>query len=57
MTVPRWHKKLAAAGLVLGLVAIVAVALTMFSGGFTKSHAHHRDVHRVPAWSWNRMPR
>ena len=37
MTVPRWHKKLAAAGLVLGLVAIVAVALTMFSGGFTKS--------------------
>jgi phospholipid/cholesterol/gamma-HCH transport system substrate-binding protein len=37
MTVPSWHKKLAAAGLILGLVAIVAVALTMFSGGFTKS--------------------
>lgn len=37
MTVPRWHKKLAAAGLVLGIVAIVAVALTMFSGGFTES--------------------
>lgn len=37
MTVPSWHKKLAALGLVLGLVAIVAVALTMFSGGFTKS--------------------
>nr|WP_283261737.1 MCE family protein [Rhodococcus sp. IEGM 1379]MDI9916005.1 MCE family protein [Rhodococcus sp. IEGM 1379] len=37
MTVPSWHKKLAAAGLILGLVAIVVVALTMFSGGFTKS--------------------
>ncbi|MFE4500586.1 MCE family protein [Rhodococcus sp. NPDC056743] len=37
MTVPSWHKKLAAAGLILGLAAIVAVALTMFSGGFTKS--------------------
>ncbi len=37
MTVPRWHKKLAAAGLILGLAAIVAVALTMFAGGFTES--------------------
>ena len=36
MTVPRWHKKLAAAGLILGLAAIVAVALTMFAGGFTE---------------------
>jgi phospholipid/cholesterol/gamma-HCH transport system substrate-binding protein len=30
-------KKLAAAGLVLGLVAIVAIALTIFSGGFTST--------------------
>ncbi len=30
-------KKLAAAGLVLGLVAIVAIALTMFGGGFTET--------------------
>lgn len=37
MAVPSWHKKLAAAGLVLGIVAIVVVALTMFSGGFTES--------------------
>ncbi|WP_092806316.1 MCE family protein [Rhodococcus globerulus] len=37
MTVPSWHKKLAAAGLILGLAAIVAVALTMFAGGFTES--------------------
>ena len=37
MTVPSWHKKLAAAGLIFGLAAIVAVALTMFAGGFTES--------------------
>lgn len=37
MTVPSWHKKLAAAGLILGLAAIVAVALTMFAGGFNES--------------------
>ncbi|QKT10089.1 MULTISPECIES: MCE family protein [unclassified Rhodococcus (in: high G+C Gram-positive bacteria)] len=33
----RWKTKLAAAVMVLGLVAIVVVALTMFVGGFTKS--------------------
>lgn len=33
----RWKTKLAAAVMVLGLVAIIVVALTMFVGGFTKS--------------------
>ncbi|MBJ8345765.1 MCE family protein [Antrihabitans sp. YC2-6] len=36
MTEPGWVKKLAALGLVGGLVAIVVVALTMFAGGFVE---------------------
>lgn len=35
MDTPSWKKKLAAVGLVGGLAAIVAVALTLFVGGFT----------------------
>ncbi|KSZ56574.1 Mce family protein [Rhodococcus pyridinivorans KG-16] len=37
MDTPSWKKKLAAFGLVGGLAAIVAVALTMFAGGFTST--------------------
>ncbi|MFF0814735.1 MCE family protein [Rhodococcus sp. NPDC003318] len=37
MTDSSWKKKLAALILVGGLVAVVAVALTMFSGGFTST--------------------
>ncbi|MFD6857915.1 MCE family protein [Rhodococcus sp. NPDC060086] len=37
MDTPSWKKKLAAFGLVGGLVAIVAVALTLFVGGFTST--------------------
>lgn len=36
MTEAGWFKRLAALGLVGGLVAIVVVALTMFAGGFTE---------------------
>ncbi|NLV78463.1 MAG: MCE family protein [Rhodococcus sp.] len=35
MDTPSWKKKLAAFGLIGGLVAIVAIALTLFVGGFT----------------------
>lgn len=35
MDTPSWKKKLAAFGLVGGLAAIVAIALTLFVGGFT----------------------
>ncbi|NLE82616.1 MAG: Mce family protein, partial [Rhodococcus sp.] len=37
MTDSSWKKKLAALVLVGSLVALVAVSLIMFSGGFTKS--------------------
>lgn len=37
MDTPSWKKKFAAFGLVGGLAAIVAVALTMFAGGFTST--------------------
>ncbi|UYP19504.1 MCE family protein [Rhodococcus sp. Z13] len=37
MDTPSWQKKLAALGLVGGLAAVVAVALTMFAGGFTST--------------------
>ena len=37
MDTPSWKKKIAAFGLVGGLAAIVAVALTMFAGGFTST--------------------
>lgn len=37
MTDSGWQKKLAALVLVAGLVAIVTLSLTMFSGGFTES--------------------
>ncbi|WP_455900702.1 MCE family protein [Rhodococcus gordoniae] len=37
METPSWKKKLAAFGLLGGLAAIVAVALTMFTGGFTST--------------------
>ena len=37
LTEKGWFKRLAALGLVGGLVAIVVVALTMFAGGFTET--------------------
>lgn len=37
MDTPSWKKKLAAFGMVGGLVAVVAVSLMMFAGGFTST--------------------
>ncbi|MQY24631.1 MCE family protein [Nocardia aurantia] len=42
-----WGVKLAGLGMVLALVAIVAVALTMFAGGFTSTEAVYIDTPRA----------
>ncbi|WP_024800810.1 MCE family protein [Nocardia sp. BMG51109] len=42
-----WGVKLAGLGMVLGLVAVVAVALTMFAGGFTQTETVYVDSPRA----------